>query len=176
MGFEKLTAYLDSLDQIGIPSCDCIVYLNHQPVYRHFHGFSDVNKTVPTNGNETYYLFSATKLFTCSAAMQLIEQGLLGLDDPVCRYLPAFSMLTVAAGDMTRAAKSTLTIRHLMSMQSGLDYDLNAKAIINARETYGKDASTRQLVDAIAHKPLSFDPGTNYQYSLSHGGVHLCTG
>lgn len=168
MGFEALDAYLDSLEKIGIPTCDCMVCRNHELVHRHYHGFSDDAKTKPMNGHETYFFFSATKLFTCVSAMQLIEQGLMGLDDPVYRYLPSFTMLTVADGDITRAARTVMTVRHLMSMQSGLDYDIEAKAILNAKETYGAEATTQQIVDAIAHKPLGFDPGTDYRYSLSH--------
>ena len=168
MAFEKLTAYLDTLDGLGIPACDCAVYTHHEQVYRHQCGYSDAAGKTPMNGHETYFYYSATKLFTCVAALQLIEQGRLGLDDPIYRYLPAYSMMTVAEGDITRAARSFITVRHLMSMQSGMDYDLRAKAILNVLETLGPGATTRQLVDAAAHKPLSFDPGTNYQYSLSH--------
>ncbi len=168
MGFEAFDAYLDSLESMGIPACDCIIYRDHELVHRHYHGYSDDAKTKPMNGHETYWYFSATKLFTCVAAMQLIEQGKLGLDDPVYRYLPAYTMLTVADGDITRAARTILTVRHLMSMQSGLDYDEKAKAIVNAQQTYGAEATTQQIVDTIAHKPLGFDPGTNYRYSLSH--------
>lgn len=170
MDFSKLTAYLDSLKGpiANIPACDCAVYYHHEQVFRHFTGCSDAENTIPLNGHETYFFYSATKLFTCTAIMQLIERGLISLDDQVAKYIPAYTLLTVKDGDMTRAAKRPLTIRHLMSMQSGLDYDLNAKAILNAQATYGEDATTAQLVDAIAHKPLGFDPGENYQYSLSH--------
>ena len=170
MDFSRLTAYLDRLkDQpTNIPACDCAVYVRHEQVYRHFSGCSDEQNTVPLNGHETYYFYSATKMFTCVAVMQLVERGLIRLDDPVAQYIPAYMLLTVRDGDITRAAKRPLTIRHLMSMQSGLDYDLNAKALQNARAALGAEATTAQLVDAIAHKPLAFDPGEDYQYSLSH--------
>lgn len=170
MDFSRLTAYLDQLKDCptGIPACDCAVYVRHEEVYRHFSGCSDEQNAVPMNGRETYFFYSATKMFTCVAILQLIERGLLGLDDPVAKYIPAYTLLTVKSGDITRAAKRPMTIRHLMSMQSGLDYDLNAKAILNAKETYGAEATTAQLVDAIAHKPLCFDPGEDYQYCLGH--------
>ncbi len=168
MAFDKLTGYLDSFGELGIPACDCLVYIDHKPVYRHMRGFSDAAGKKPMDGHEAYFYYSATKIFTCVAVLQLIEEGKLGLDDPIYRYLPAFTMMTVADGDITRAARSFITVRHLMSMQSGMDYDLNAKAILNVLSAPGQNATTRQIVDAQAHKPLSFDPGTNYQYSLSH--------
>ena len=168
MDFTKLTAYLDDLDRLHVPASDTLVYVNHQPVYRHFRGFSDFEKTIPMNGRETYFYFSATKMYTCTAALQLIEQGKLGLDDPVSRYIPSFTLLTVAEGDMTRAARRPMTIRHLMSMTGGLDYDLEARAIQNTLEMYGKKATTQQIASAIGHKPLQFDPGDDWKYSLGH--------
>lgn len=168
MDFSALDAYLDGLSGMGVPACDCALWRDHKPVHRHMAGCSDASGAVPMNGREVYWLFSATKVFTCVAAMQLIMDGRLSLEDEVRAYLPAYGMLTVASGDITRAAKRPMTIRHIMSMQGGMDYDLNAKAILNAKETYGKNATTRELVDAMAHKPLSFDPGENFQYSLCH--------
>lgn len=168
MNFDQLTAYLDSFDELGVPGSDTVVWQDHKPVYRHFRGCSDYEGKVPVNGQETWFMYSATKMFTCTAALQLIEQGKLSLETPVCEILPAYTMLTVAEGDHTRAAKRPVTIRHLMTMTAGMDYDLDAKAIQNALALYGQEATTRQLVDAMAHKPLCFDPGEDFKYSLCH--------
>ena len=168
MDFTKLTAYVDSLPAVGVPGCDLTVYRDHEQIYRHSAGFRDAEGSLPIRGDETYCMYSCTKVFTTCAAMQLVARGAVDLDDPVSRYLPAFGSLTVADADGARPAAKAMTLRHLMSMQSGLDYDLEAPAIVRVlRETEGR-ASTRQLVDAMADKPLSFEPGTNFLYSLSH--------
>ena len=168
MDFSKLTAYVDSLPSVGVPGCDLVVYRDHTPIYRHSAGFRDAEKTQPIRGDETYCLYSCTKVFTTCAAMQLVEQGRLSLDDAVADYLPAYASLTVRDGEGTRPARRTMTVRHLMSMQSGLDYNMDTPAIAEALRATAGQATTRQLVDAKAAGPLSFEPGTNFLYSLSH--------
>ena len=168
MDFTRLTAYMDALPGAGIPGCDLVVYRDHAPVYRHMAGHRDAAGVEPMRGDETYCLFSCTKLFTTCAAMQLIERGLLSPDDPVAEYLPAYGRLTVRDGDDVRPARRVMTVRHLMSMQSGLDYELESPGLREALARYGDQATTRQLVDAKAKDPLSFDPGANFLYSLSH--------
>lgn len=168
MAFEKLTAYLDQLDRQGIPARDLVVYQDHQEVYRHFSGYRDDEKKIPLEGNEAYFLYSCTKVFTTCAVMQLMGQGKLHPDDPVAEYLPAFADLKVMEAGSVRPARRTMTIRHLMSMQGGLDYDLEFAARLVVPNVPKDEATTRQIVDAMALKPLSFDPGTNFQYSLCH--------
>jgi CubicO group peptidase (beta-lactamase class C family) len=168
MDFSKLTAYLDSIPELGVPGCDLAVYRDHEMIYRHSAGFRDVEKKEPVRPDDTYCLYSCTKVFTTCAAMQLIEKELLRLDDPVARYLPAYARLTVRNGDALRPAEKPLLIRHLMSMQSGLNYALDTPAIQRVLQETGGQATTRQLVDAKAEDPLEFEPGEDYLYSAAH--------
>ena len=168
MDFSRLTAYLDSLATVGVPGCDLAVYRDHEQVYRHAAGQRDARKEQPMRGDETYCLYSCTKVFTTCAAMQLIGEGRLSLDDPVSDYLPAYGHLTVRDGEAVRPAKRVMTVRHLMSMQSGLDYDLATPAMQKVMAETGGLATTRQLVDARAQDPLCFEPGTDFLYSTSH--------
>ncbi|HHY82134.1 MAG TPA: beta-lactamase family protein [Clostridiales bacterium] len=167
VGYE-LTNFLDSLEKSGIPGCDCAVYQNRRPVYRHMAGYADAGRTKPITEDTTYWLFSVTKLFTCTAVMQLVEKNRIGLDDPVYEYLPEYRNLYVKSGSEVKPAKNVMTIRHLMTMQSGLNYNIAAPSILKVvKETNGQ-ASTRQIIKALAEEPLDFEPGTSYQYSLSH--------
>lgn len=168
MDLTRLTAYVDSLASVGVPGCDLAVFRDHEPVYRHAAGFSDAGGTRPMTGGETYWLYSATKVFTNCAVLQLIERGELNLDDPVGAILPAYAHLTVREGQALRPAVRTLTLRHLMSMQSGLDYDMDTPTPRALLQKQGGHATTRQLVDARAGDPLCFEPGTDFFYSLSH--------
>ena len=168
MDFSELTAYLDSIPSLGVPGCDMAVYQDHKQLFRHSAGFRDAAKTQPVKPDDTYWLFSCSKLFTTCAAMQLIQQGKLNLDDPVSNYLPAYAHMTVKDGDSIRPAKRVMTIRHLMSMQSGLNYNLEAPSILAALKETNHTADTRRLVDALAKEPLEFDPGADFLYSLAH--------
>ncbi len=164
----QLVRYLDSLEKVGIPGCDCVVYQDHKPVFRHITGYADAGRQKPLSAANTYWIYSASKLITCTAVLQLVEKGYISLDDPVSAFLPEYQCLKVRKGAAAVPAKVPLTIRHLMTMQSGLNYNLNAPAIVNVlRETKG-EASTRQIIRALAQEPLDFEPGTRYQYSLSH--------
>lgn len=172
MNFEKLTAYLDSLPkEYGIPSADCIVMKEHEQVYRHLVGTRDEKRTEPVLTTDQYLMFSMTKIQTMTAFMQLCEQGKLSLDDPVSKYLPAYADLTVREGDAVVHANKPLTMRHLCSMQSGLDYDLRRPGILETLLKYGEAATTRQIVDSFVKSPLLFHPGEHFLYSLSHDVV-----
>ncbi|NLJ40212.1 MAG: beta-lactamase family protein [Clostridiales bacterium] len=168
MDSSKLTEFLDSLRDKGIPGCDCVVYKDHKEVFRHITGYADNNETRPLTKDTTYWLYSATKIITCTALMQLVDKGSIALDDPVHKYLPEYEKMNVRQGSAIRPAKNTMTIRHLLTMQSGLNYNLAPPSIKNVvKSTRGK-ASTRQIIEALSYEPLDFEPGTHYEYSLSH--------
>ena len=64
MNFEKLTEYLDSLEEkYGIPANDCKVTKEHEVIYRKVTGHADYKKKVPLTASHMFRLFSATKLF-----------------------------------------------------------------------------------------------------------------
>ncbi|MDO5149620.1 MAG: serine hydrolase domain-containing protein [Oscillospiraceae bacterium] len=168
MEFSKLTNYLDSLKEKGIPSVDCIVYENHNLLYRHMNGEVDATKTVKIQGNEMYLMFSMTKVQTMTAIMQLIEQEKISLEDPVSKYLPSYTNLMVEDQGTIRPTTVELKIKHLLSMQSGLDYNLERPGIIRVLKEKGRQATTRELVDAFTESPLKFEPGEHFLYSLSH--------
>ncbi len=168
MNFSRLTEYLDYLYKLNVPGCDLAVYREHELIYRHQAGFRDLARTAPVRGDEVYLMYSATKVFTTCAAMQLIEQGKMNLDDPVGTYLPSYAHLMVKDVDTVRPAKTVMTVRHLMSMQSGLNYDTEAPAIEKVMKDNNQRATTLQIAEAKAESPLDFDPGTDFRYSFSH--------
>lgn len=168
MNQNILADYLDSLEKCGIPGCDCVIYHNHKPIFRHIAGYADSGKTKPLTNANTYWLFSASKVITCTAIMQLVEKGSICLDDPVSDYLPEYKSQKVRNGSVTEQAKNTMTIRHLLTMQSGLNYNIGAPSIIKVLDDTNRQATTRQIIKALANEPLDFEPGLHYQYSLSH--------
>lgn len=165
--FSKLKEYLDSLLETGIPSVDCIVYQNHKQIFRHMNGTVDLNHTVPVSPDTLYMMFSMTKVQTMTAVMQLVEQGMLSLEDDVARYLPAYKNAYVEENGK-RVPVAEMKLKHLVSMQSGLDYDLARPGILRVLNEKGQKATTRELVDSFVESPLKFQPGTHFLYSLSH--------
>ena len=170
MHFEKLEAFLNEMPRRGLPACSLLVTHKGKLVYSHSAGFSDVEKTKPANENDLYWAFSITKITTCVAAMQLVEQGRLRLDDPVSKYLPAFSELFVCdknTGEIS-PAKTTLTIEHLFTMTGGYGYYKKNEPECLTRAFANKETTTQELINALAQVPLAFEPGSAYQYSMCH--------
>ena len=189
MDFYKLKNCMDVIVQkYNAPGVDCIVYKNHEMIFRYFTGMSDIENNRKMNGNELYLIFSMTKMITCTAALQLFEQGKYLMNDPVSKYLPEFKKMKISADDLNAEnatqittgnimgecaqynqdgyAKNQITIKDLFTMSAGLDYALSDDAITNALSEGKK--STRELVGAMAEKVLGFEPGTRFRYSLCH--------
>ncbi len=164
MNFQKLKDTLDSFLEVDIPGFDCIIYKNHEEIFRHMGGYSDRENKIKINGNETYYLYSCTKPVVCTAALTLFEKGKFLLSDPLHAYIPEFETMYLRSGEK---AKNPILIRDLFSMMAGFNYDLNSPSIIEAKAK-NKNASTMDIVKAIAKEPLDFEPGTKFQYSLCH--------
>lgn len=167
MNTDKLDRFLDEMPLRGLPGCDLSVTRNGREVYRRTVGYSDAEMKRPVDRDTLWWIFSATKVITCTAAMRLVEEGRLKLTDKVSDYLPAFGSLTVRQKDGTIVpATEPMRIVHLFTMTGGMDYDLNAPEITNAIAAGHTD--TVSLCSAMASRPLWFEPGTHYQYSLCH--------
>lgn len=167
MNTDKLDRFLDEMPQRGIPGCDLSVSRDGHEVYRRAVGFSDAEMKRPVDKSTLWWIFSASKVLTCVAAMRLVEEGRLKLTDRVSDYLPSFAELTIRQKDGTLVpAAEPMRILHLFTMTGGMDYDLNVPAITEARALPG--ANTLSICSAMAKIPLRFEPGTHYRYSLCH--------
>ncbi|MBQ9761166.1 MAG: beta-lactamase family protein [Clostridia bacterium] len=166
MNFKKLDDFMQKMPERGYPGCELAVAKDGEIVYRTGVGYADAAKTRPVSHRDLYWIFSATKVITCIAAMRLVEEGKLSLDDPVYKYVPEFKNVKVKQADGTLApAKNEMTVLHLFTMTGGLSYDLKQKELLEARTP---NASTLDVVRAMAKLPLDFEPGTHFQYSLCH--------
>ena len=168
MNFEKVDQFLHNLEKdYFVPSAELAVYQDHRLVYRGFAGFSDAEKTKKTDGSDTYFLYSTTKVITSTVAMRLVEQGKMALDNPVAKYLPEYANVKISDGNRLRPAGQTMRIWHLLSMQGGFSYDLGCDSLAKALKE-DPHLSTREAVRALAGEPLLFEPGTHFKYSLCH--------
>jgi CubicO group peptidase (beta-lactamase class C family) len=110
---------------------------------------------------------SLTKPIVSVAALGLVEDGVLKLDDPVTRYLPGFAP-KLASGETP-----VITVRHLMTHTSGLTYDFveppesdyHKRGISNGFDVAG--VAMDDNLKAIGAWPLNFAPGAAWNYSVS---------
>ncbi|MBQ8207649.1 MAG: beta-lactamase family protein [Clostridia bacterium] len=164
--FSKVRDFIDSLEAVDINLCGIEVRQGHDILLRHFMGHADAEKNIKLCDEHLYWLFSCTKVITCLATMRLVEEGRLGLEDTLDKYLPEFASMKVKTADGVKDAENKIRIIDLFTMSAGFTYDFGTPEFLEAREN--KNASTRELVSVLSRRPLEFEPGTNYRYSLCH--------
>ena len=105
-----------------------IIVKDHQVVYYKGLGYADEKTKRPMAANALYRIMSQSKAITSLAIMQLYEQGKLGLDDKLSKYIPSFKNPKVVneynSKDTTYTtidAKREVTIRDLLTHSSGID-------------------------------------------------------
>ncbi len=168
--FRSLTEFLDGLAENSDPGNECIVKVGHREVYRHTAGYADIESKRPVGDGDLYMMWSVSKIFTCTAFMTLVENGVVSLDDPVEKYIPEFGSMMRAdrqTGELVPASKK-MKVYHLITMTSGLSYDAGMPALQALRRDPGHKCPTVPAVRAIATQPLSFEPGDEWLYGLSH--------
>ena len=140
-------------------------------------GFADKETQMPLRTDHIFRVFSNTKLVTSCAALLLVEDGKLGLDDPIEKYIPQLGNRKVlrpgaTSLDDTEPAKSSITIRQLLSHSSGLSYGFFDPGTpifkaLNERGVHNPLTNLAQMVDVLADLPLIYQPGTSWEYSLA---------
>jgi CubicO group peptidase (beta-lactamase class C family) len=185
---EARTAKLDEIlrslvDGRSTPGIAVLILQEGRPVYKRTMGVREAGGTTPIDDNDMFRLASMTKAVTSVATMALVEDGKIGLDDPVTRFLPEFSNLRVRGADGAEtAATRAPTIRELLTHTAGLSYNfINNPRLVDAYRashvTDGldqPDVTTADAMRRLASAPLGYQPGTNWQYSLATdvlGGV-----
>ncbi|HTL14055.1 MAG TPA: serine hydrolase domain-containing protein [Thermomonas sp.] len=134
------------------PGASLLVLKDGQALVSRGYGRSDLERGVEAGPATGYRLASVSKQFTAAAILLLAQDGRLGLDDPVRRWLPALPK-----------AAARVTLRHLLTHTSGLaDYeDLMA-------EPYEGQIRDAGVLDLLAREDrLQFRPGSAYRYSNS---------
>jgi CubicO group peptidase (beta-lactamase class C family) len=124
----------------------------------------------PMRPDAIFRIYSMTKPVTSVAALILVEEGKLKLDDPVSVYLTGLEDLRVYAGkDRTVEAKRPVTVRDLMRHTSGFTYGLPNGSAVD--QLYIKnnvsDGTLSEMVRKLGTLPLQDQPGTRFNYSVS---------
>lgn len=165
------------VDQEFLPGVSAALMQGREVVDQFCFGFADKEAKVTLREDHIFRVFSNTKLATSCALMMLVEEGRIRLDDPIEIYLPELGGLQVLRPgatriDETEPAKSSITIRHLMTHTSGLSYGVFDPGSVQfaAYNKAGVMNPARPLADMIktlSALPLSFHPGTRWEYSVA---------
>jgi CubicO group peptidase (beta-lactamase class C family) len=180
-GLARIDTFLQNeVDTKQIPGGILLVKRKGAIAYFKSFGVRDPATMAPMTPDTIFRIYSMSKPITTVAAMMLVEEGKLGLDDPLSKYIPAFA--DVKVGVETRGedgrprldlvpVKRPITIQDLMRHTSGLTYGffgegLVKKAYVDAN-LGADDPDLAEFVARLAKLPLAYQPGTTWDYSQS---------
>lgn len=125
-------------------------------------GYADLAAKRPMRTDAIFDIRSISKPITVFGALLLVEEGRLGLDDPLAKFLPEFSRPQVKGE--TQPAGVPITIRQLMTHTSGIAAE-RPPELENITRTF--DHTLAEVVARVAQQPLDFRPGSKWSYSSS---------
>jgi CubicO group peptidase (beta-lactamase class C family) len=142
-----------------IPAVVAMASTGSETIYSGAFGVRDGGGT-PVTTESIFAIASMTKAVTTVAALQLVEQGKVTLEEPVAKHLPKLEHLDVLEGfesagePILRPSRTPITLKHLLTHTSGLCYDTWDEKMFR----YSQKASPGTV------GPLMFEPGTRWQY------------
>lgn len=142
------------------------------------YGMMDIEVGKPMQENALFRIYSMTKPIVSVALMMLYEEGHFSLNDPVSKFIPAFSKTKVYAGSTPLGLRlvdqdPVITLHHLFTHTAGLSYgwffdspveNLYREVIPNI---FLRNQTLEEVVERIAELPLLFQPGTQWRYSYA---------
>jgi len=164
-----MQAYVDDGRLAGVMT---MVARRGQVVHWEAAGMRDVAAGDPLETDDIFRIYSMTKPLTSVAVMILVEEGAVALDDPVSKFIPAFTEVTVLndAGERVAPARP-MTVEHLLTHTSGLTYgffgDSPVDRIYNQSGFFTEAEGLDDFAQRVAELPLLASPGDRWNYGVS---------
>jgi CubicO group peptidase (beta-lactamase class C family) len=164
------------VDEGRFPCAVTAILHRGEEVYRDVYGWADVASQRPVGEDDIFRIFSMTKPIASLALLQLYEQGLVLLEDPVGRYLPELAELTVWAGKGVDPvpAERPVTVKHLLThtagFTAGFQFDQPVGALYRDAGLGDLRPPRHTLAEAIGvlgTLPLVDQPGAGFHYGMS---------
>jgi len=165
-----------SIDHQEIAGANFMVIKDGNVVFYHEDGLADIESGRPITRDSIFRLYSMTKPITATSIMMLLERGEIDLFDPVSHYIPGFKNQQVEKNGELVPAEREVTIHDLLNMTSGLVYGGTDKAGQHTEALFQEmgdrlcgenPMSTLEFANRLGQGPLSFEPGSNWQYGTS---------
>src|SRR4051812_2940977 len=163
-----------------MPGAIILIQQHGRPVYFECFGVRDVDSKHPMTPDSIFRMFSMTKPITSVAAMMLVEEGRLALQDPVAKYIPAFADMRVGVETADENGEPVLvleplqrpiTIEDLLRHTSGLTYgfygDNAVRKLYANSDLFAGEFDNDVFAARIAKLPTAEQPGTRWDYGHS---------
>jgi CubicO group peptidase (beta-lactamase class C family) len=172
--------FRNEVEHSRIPGAVILIQHHGQPIYARAFGMRDLGSSLPMTSDTIFRLHSMSKPITSVAAMMLVDQGRLKLDDPVSKYIPSFADAKVGVEKTVEEGAKALaieplvrpiTVRDLLLHTSGITYGFYGQGMV--RRVYGNaniydgDFDNAEFAERIADLPLQEQPGTLWDYGHS---------
>src|SRR5437016_8864703 len=115
------------VDENRIAGAVALVLRDGKPVYERAVGWADKEAGRRMTPSTIFRIASQTKAFTSTAVLALVEEGKIGLNEPVGHFIPTFTKTTVAAKGETVPAKRPITIQDLLTHTAGISYGTDSQ-------------------------------------------------
>lgn len=135
---------------LGVPGMAVAVVQNDMVVWTQGFGLADIEQQVPVRPDTVFRIASISKSITATAVMQLVERGLVSLDDPIQRFVPSFP----------KKPQGEVRVRHLLTNTSGVRHYKGSE--FSLAEPF---ATLERATTVFRNDPLEFAPGEKYLYS-----------
>jgi CubicO group peptidase (beta-lactamase class C family) len=132
-------------------------------------GQRDREASLPMTEDTIFRIYSMSKAFTSAAVLMLMEEGKIGLEDPVSKYIPEFKGIQVSGPDGTHPARREPTVHDLLHHTAGLGYGWGTTAIDKAygqAKILNRDIDLQTMCASLGRIPLNYEPGTAWLYSV----------
>jgi D-alanyl-D-alanine carboxypeptidase len=145
---------LSAMEQHGIPGAIVLLDSPETGLWKTALGVANLETGEPMTVDMHMRIGSITKTFSSTMILQLVDQGALAMDDTLATLLPSYRSLPNA---------DTITLRHLLTMQSGLPDFINMSGVLDADPYATK--TDHQMISLIETMNAEFSPGENSKYS-----------
>jgi CubicO group peptidase (beta-lactamase class C family) len=172
-GLERVTDYVQSaIDQGQYVGAVTLIAQRGQIVQLKALGYRDVARKDPMQPDSIFQIYSMTKPIVSAAALLLMDEHKLSLDDPVSRFIPQFANMQVLEGENAstarlRPAVRPITVRHLLTHTAGFAAGEKLKGPAVDRmlaADLDESPSIEATALAVSALPLANDPGTRFSY------------
>ena len=161
-----------AVESKAMPGVVTVAATDKGVLYEGAFGTREVGKDAPMTLDTVVWIASMTKAITATAAMQLVENGKLGLERPASEVVPELAAAKVLEGfdaagkPRLRAPKRPITLRHLLTHTAGFGYEIWDPAIAQYQTATGTPGITT-CTNAALTTPLMFDPGDRWEYGIN---------
>ena len=151
--FTSIDSLISACYPADEPGAAVIIARGGQMVFRKGYGLANLEWNIPIQPDTVFKVGSVTKQFTAVSVLMLVQEGKLGLQDRIEKFLPDYP-----------THGHSITLEHLLTHTSGIK---SYTSLPEWNANWGKDYTVAEMIETFKFKPMDFAPGTRWSYNNS---------